>query len=178
MTPASSTTRALALALLASSGLALIALPARAQGTPEQQQACAPDAIRLCQDTIPDVGRTTACMRVHRAELSPRCKVVFDAAEPAATKPKVARAPKVEHAPPKVAKVAARPASRETKVSRPHPHVAAAMPPHQTVRHHVAALRGDADTREARRVIGRLCGHGVIDPKTCGFMSQMMTLAE
>ncbi|MCX8256241.1 MAG: hypothetical protein OTI36_19860, partial [Beijerinckiaceae bacterium] len=74
MIAACSTPRALALALLAASSLAL---PAHAQGTPEQREACAPDAIRLCQDTIPDIGRTTACMRAHRAELSPRCKVAF-----------------------------------------------------------------------------------------------------
>lgn len=53
---------------------------ASAQGTPEQQAACAPDAVKLCSDTIPDVERTKACMQRHEAQLSPRCHRAFVAA--------------------------------------------------------------------------------------------------
>ena len=174
MTLPSSTTRAFALALIAASALGFAGLPAFAQGTPEQREACAPDAIRLCQDTIPDVGRTTVCMRAHRAELSPACKVAFDAGAPApAPRPRVARAkpmPRPEARPAPMHEAAVPP-------MRPHRHVVAIVPLHP-VHHHALVARGDRDTREARRVIGRLCGSKVIDADTCGFMGRMITLSE
>jgi hypothetical protein len=58
-------------------GIALMSLPALAQGTPEQRAACQDDAMRLCQQFVPDVDRITSCMRRHRGELSPRCAVYF-----------------------------------------------------------------------------------------------------
>jgi hypothetical protein len=51
--------------------------PAAAQGTPEQRQACQPDALRLCGDFVPDVDRITACMIKNRIRLSPACRAVF-----------------------------------------------------------------------------------------------------
>jgi hypothetical protein len=48
--------------------------PAAAQGTPQQQQACTPDAMRLCGEFVPDVARITACMNKKRAQLSPACR--------------------------------------------------------------------------------------------------------
>jgi hypothetical protein len=51
--------------------------PAAAQGTPEQQQACQPDAMRLCSEFVPDVPQITACMTKKKAQLSPACKAVF-----------------------------------------------------------------------------------------------------
>jgi len=53
---------------------------AAAQGAPGQvdvRQACTPDAMRLCSDTIPDVTRTTACMKAKRSQLSPECRVAM-----------------------------------------------------------------------------------------------------
>jgi hypothetical protein len=50
--------------------------------TPEQQQACTPDAFRLCGDAIPDVDRVTVCMIRNKAQLSPGCRVFFRAPEP------------------------------------------------------------------------------------------------
>jgi hypothetical protein len=47
--------------------------------TPEQQQACTPDAMRLCGDFIPDVDRITACMIARKSELSPECRSFFRA---------------------------------------------------------------------------------------------------
>jgi len=47
---------------------------ANAQGTPDQQQACAPDAMRLCSDAMPDVAKITACMTKKHAQLSQACK--------------------------------------------------------------------------------------------------------
>ena len=51
--------------------------------TPEQEQMCTSDAMRLCSSEIPDVDRVTACMVRQRAQLSDGCKAVFHY-EPAA----------------------------------------------------------------------------------------------
>ena len=47
--------------------------------TAEQQQACMPDAFRLCSSEIPDVDRITACMIRNRSQLSPQCRASFHA---------------------------------------------------------------------------------------------------
>ena len=52
--------------------------PAGAQGyTHDQEQACTPDAFRLCSAAIPDVGRVTACMVAKKSQLSPACRAHF-----------------------------------------------------------------------------------------------------
>lgn len=53
-----------------------IAAPATAiaQGTPEAQQACTPDAFRLCSAYIPDADEVAACLRAKNAELSDACR--------------------------------------------------------------------------------------------------------
>jgi hypothetical protein len=63
---------ALAIPLFASS----ILTPASAY-TPEQQQACTPDAMRLCGEYVPDVERITACMIARKSQLSPECRQFF-----------------------------------------------------------------------------------------------------
>jgi hypothetical protein len=50
---------------------------AQQQGTPEQRQACTPDAFRLCSDFIPDADKITVCLKKNRNQLSPDCKLVF-----------------------------------------------------------------------------------------------------
>ena len=50
---------------------------AQYRGTPEMQQACTPDVMRLCNAEIPDVERITACMKRNRSSLSPACGTVF-----------------------------------------------------------------------------------------------------
>jgi len=55
--------------------------------TPEQEQMCTGDAMRLCSAEIPDVDRVTACMIQKRASLSDGCKAVFQYAPPAAATP-------------------------------------------------------------------------------------------
>lgn len=45
--------------------------------TPEQQQACTPDAMNLCGEFVPDVDAITACMIRKKAQLSPQCAAVF-----------------------------------------------------------------------------------------------------
>ena len=53
--------------------------------TPEQEQMCAGDAMRLCSSEIPNVDRITACMVSKRASLSDGCKAVFGKETSAAT---------------------------------------------------------------------------------------------
>ena len=67
--------------LSAAFGLALTfaSLPAAAQQwTPKQRAACEPDAMRLCQQYIPDIDRVRACMAHYRRYLSPRCRALFE----------------------------------------------------------------------------------------------------
>jgi hypothetical protein len=66
--------------LAAISGIALATLIAPGAGrayTPEQQQACTPDAMRLCGEFVPNVDAITACMVQKKAQLSPQCAVFF-----------------------------------------------------------------------------------------------------
>jgi hypothetical protein len=59
-------------------GLAAALLPTESKAyTADQQQACTPDAFRLCNSEIPDVDRVTACMIRNKAQLSPQCKAFF-----------------------------------------------------------------------------------------------------
>lgn len=51
--------------------------PAAAQGTPEQQQACTPDVMRLCNAFVPDVAKITVCMKHNWASVSPACRVAL-----------------------------------------------------------------------------------------------------
>jgi hypothetical protein len=41
------------------------------------RQACTPDAMRLCGNVIPDVPKTTACMRANRRLLSVECRTAM-----------------------------------------------------------------------------------------------------
>jgi hypothetical protein len=69
--------------LMLAVALAASLLPTAGQAyTPEQQQACTPDAFRLCGDAIPDVDRITLCMMRNRSQLSPGCRAFFRAPEP------------------------------------------------------------------------------------------------
>ncbi len=52
--------------------------------SPEQEQLCTGDAMRLCSSEIPDVERVTACMIRQKAQLSDGCRSVF-APAPATT---------------------------------------------------------------------------------------------
>jgi hypothetical protein len=58
-------------------GVALMSLPAGAQGSPQQRAACEGDAMRLCQQYLPDVNLITACLSRNRSKLSPACRVYF-----------------------------------------------------------------------------------------------------
>ena len=65
--------------LAAISAIVLAVIPPRASVayTPEQQQACTPDAMRLCGEFVPNVDAITACMIQKKAQLSPECRAFF-----------------------------------------------------------------------------------------------------
>ena len=64
--------------LILAAALAVSMSPAASQGyTPEQQQACTGDAMRLCGAFVPDVDRITICMIENKSQLSPGCRVFF-----------------------------------------------------------------------------------------------------
>jgi hypothetical protein len=44
----------------------------------EDADACTPDAMRLCQNAIPDESRVTLCLVQNRRQLSPACTLVFN----------------------------------------------------------------------------------------------------
>jgi hypothetical protein len=62
--------------LIAGFGIAMLSSAALAY-TQEQQQACTPDAFRLCGSDIPDVDRVTVCMIRNRSQLSAECRAHF-----------------------------------------------------------------------------------------------------
>lgn len=71
---------------LSISAIATSLFPTTAQAyTQEEEQACTPDAMRLCGAYIPDVDRITACMIQLRDQLSPECRVYFRGPPPVAT---------------------------------------------------------------------------------------------
>jgi len=57
--------------------LVFFALPAEAQPTPAQRQACQDDAFRLCNDAIPDEQRVRQCLVRNMRRLSPTCRGAF-----------------------------------------------------------------------------------------------------
>jgi hypothetical protein len=79
--------------LMLATALVVLMGPAAGQGyTPEQQQACTDDAMRLCGAYVPDVDRITICMIQNKSQLSPGCRVYFRSEpEPAVTRVNVGR---------------------------------------------------------------------------------------
>ena len=63
---------------------ALFVTPAAAQGAGQgagQDRAaelCTPDAMRLCNEFVPDADKITACMSKKRRQLSAECRAVFN----------------------------------------------------------------------------------------------------
>jgi hypothetical protein len=68
----------IAAAALLGLSLTFASSPAAAQQwTLQQRAACEPDAMRLCQQYISDIGRVRSCMSHYRRYLSPACRAVF-----------------------------------------------------------------------------------------------------
>jgi hypothetical protein len=57
-----------------------IASAAETRGTPEQQEACTPDAFRLCGQYIPNPAKVESCLRGSKPQLSAACRLVFEPA--------------------------------------------------------------------------------------------------
>lgn len=58
--------------------LSVLLWPAASRAySPEQQQACTGDAMRLCGEFVPDVDRITTCMIRKKSQLSPGCRAHF-----------------------------------------------------------------------------------------------------
>lgn len=92
--------------------LAVLVLPrAGFAYTQEEQQACSPDAMRLCNEFIPNVDAITACMIRKKAQLSPQCRVFFRPGP----EPREQRAGKPTQIAPKAAKKTAKPAPKKKK---------------------------------------------------------------
>jgi hypothetical protein len=91
--------------LMLAAALPVLMGPAASRAyTPEQQQACSGDAMRLCGAYVPDVDRITVCMIENKSQLSPGCRVYFRpdpepvaaplaARKPLSIKPATARKP-------------------------------------------------------------------------------------
>ena len=62
---------------LAAAFTVLLSASAFAQ-TSEEQGLCMNDAFRVCSHTIPDRGRTVACMVQNKSQLSAPCQMVMD----------------------------------------------------------------------------------------------------
>lgn len=66
------------LGLMLGTSLCIAMWPAASRAyTPEQQQACSGDAMRICGAFIPDVDRITECMIQNKSQLSPPCRAFF-----------------------------------------------------------------------------------------------------
>jgi hypothetical protein len=48
------------------------------RGTPEDQRACRPDAVRLCKEVIDNDDATLRCFQARRQLLSPACLAVLE----------------------------------------------------------------------------------------------------
>ena len=48
-------------------------------GTPEEQAACSPDAVKFCRDVLPDTFPVLACLQEHREKLKKACRDVLEA---------------------------------------------------------------------------------------------------
>jgi hypothetical protein len=81
--------------------------------TQEEQQACSPDAMRLCGEFVPNVDAITACMIRKKAQLSPQCAVFFRRGP----EPGESRAGRPTNIAPKTAKKSTKPAAKKKKTT-------------------------------------------------------------
>ena len=165
MTPTALLTRYAGPAVAAAVALGLAGLPALAQGTAEQQEACTPDAVKFCSDTIPDIPKTTLCMKAHAAELTPRCRAVVDADDTPATAPRRRRAARAAPAPDQDAsgqngygQDGYGPRQYEYLTPEGRAPAAEADPRDD---------RAAEDNERAREEIGRLCDDDMMDERSC-----------
>ncbi len=85
----------------------------------EEQNLCMNDAFRVCSHTIPDRGRTVACMVQNKSQLSPSCQMVMDKYSPAPTTATAYAAPAPVAAPVRTVKNASLKPVRTATMQRP-----------------------------------------------------------
>jgi hypothetical protein len=51
----------------------------RAQGSQSARDACTPDAMRLCNEFVPDEAKVKSCMLSKRSQLSEACRLAMRA---------------------------------------------------------------------------------------------------
>jgi hypothetical protein len=82
------------LSLMLATTLSILMLPTAGRAyTPEQEQACSGDALRLCSADVPDVDRITVCMIRNKSQLTPGCRVFFKPDPEVGAKPRNPRKP-------------------------------------------------------------------------------------
>ena len=70
--------------ILATILVAATAGAGHAQVSDEQaRQACEPDVMRLCAESIPDRQRIAQCLRTNVQQISPTCRAVLNGGAPA-----------------------------------------------------------------------------------------------
>ena len=88
--------------------------------TSEEQNLCMNDAFRVCSHTIPDRGRTVACMVQNKTQLSAPCQMVMDKyAQPTTATAYAAPAPAPVAAPVRTVKNASMQPVRTATAQRP-----------------------------------------------------------
>jgi hypothetical protein len=66
--------------------IAMLTVPlAAAAYTQADADACTPDAMRLCQEAIPDASRVALCLVKNKQQLSPACTIVMNRPRAAST---------------------------------------------------------------------------------------------
>src|SRR3954468_8360811 len=104
--------------LAATLGIALAILVRPGAGfayTQEEQQACTPDAMRLCGEFVPNVDAITACMIQKKAQLSPQCRPFFRQGPEPDEVPAAPRASRPTSIKPHSAKKSTKPSSKASK---------------------------------------------------------------
>ena len=161
--------------------------------------------MRLCAATIPDVAKTTACMKSHVSDLSPRCRTVFNAAaggrptKAAEAKPAPVPAksePRRAAAKPQRVTAETRPVARKTPApavvtrENPRPVRAAALPTRRAADPIAPATTGNASPAApairsslpglegVAASIAQSCRDGLIDPFTCRNTFQALKVTE
>ncbi|MCK1384237.1 hypothetical protein [Bradyrhizobium sp. 21] len=98
-------------------GIALAVLIHPGEGfaySQEEQQACTPDAMRLCGEFVPNVDAITACMIQKKSQLSPQCRAFFRQG-PEPGEAAASRAGRPTSIAPKTAKKSTKPAPKAAK---------------------------------------------------------------
>lgn len=56
-----------------------------AQASPDVEQACTSDAMRLCSDVMPDIAKITKCMSAKYSQVSQPCRLAMSGGKKHAT---------------------------------------------------------------------------------------------